>query len=205
MKYVAPYLYLLDASVPYLLAMAFIDTPHTDAGNATYMTNGNNIENISLENSFLSPLKKQDDLVLQLRNNRGINLKTPRHRAPLADRRNVLTALPQTEFTPLLKSVTRKNQLLRGKDNGMPQTPAFLQPDYQSNDSPALQAGESSMVYGDNTSSSVGTQEDGTLMPPMVSSSAQSTPLAVLPKRDSEGVLADQGNLLTLREQENVS
>ena len=184
--------------------MAFIDTPHTDAGNATYMTNGNNIENISLENSFLSPLKRQDDLVLQLRNNRGISLKTPRHRAPLADRCNVLPAPTQAEFTPLLKSVTKKNQLLRGKDNGMPQTPAFLKPGYRSKDSPALQAGESSMVYEDNTSSSVGTQEDGTPVPQMVSSSAQSTPLAVLPKRDSEGVLADQGNLLTLREQENV-
>lgn len=185
--------------------MAFIDTPRTDAGNTTYMTNGNNIANISLENSFLSPMEKQDDLVLQLRRNRGISLKTPRHRAPLADRRNVLTGPTQVEFTPLLKSVTKKDKLLRGKDNGMPQTPAFLKPGYRSKDSPALQAGESSMVYGDNTSSSIGTQEEGTPMPQMVSSSTQSTPLAVLPKRDSEGVLADQGNLLTLREQENAS
>ena len=185
--------------------MAFIDTPRTDSGNATYMTNGNNIENLSLETSFLSPLKRQDDLILQLRSNGGINLKTPRHRAPLADRRNALAAPAQAEFTPLLKSVTKKNQLLRGKENGMPQNPASLRPGYRSKDSPALQAGESSRLYDDNTGSSVGTQEDGTPMPQMMSSSAQSTPLAVLPKRDGDGALAGQGNLLTLREQENVS
>ena len=181
--------------------MAYIDTPRTDAGNATYMTDGYNIENLSLANSFMSPLKKQDDLMLQLPNNRGVSLKTPRGRGPLTDRRNP----PQAEFTPLLKSVTKKNQLRRDKENGLPQTPAFLKPGYKVNDSSVLPALENSVVYEEDTGSSVGPHDDAMSMPQISTSSAQSTPLAALPRRNGEGAAADQGNLLTLREQENVS
>ena len=178
--------------------MAYIETPRTDAGNATYLTNGYNVENLSVEGSFLSPSKGKDDLLSQLRNNRGHNLKTPRTRAPLVDRRNLPAALAQSEFTPLLKSVGKKNLLRRGQANGAPQTPAFLKPGYNGNaDSPALPGAESSMVYGEGAG-------EGTPMPQNASSSAQSTPLAVLPKRDATGVLVDQGNMMTLREQENV-
>ncbi|MCJ1390835.1 hypothetical protein MMC18_003696 [Xylographa bjoerkii] len=184
--------------------MAFIDTPRTDAGNATYLDNGHNIEALSAENSFLSPVKKQGDLLAQLRSHRGSTLKTPRMRAPFADRRNLPAAQAQAEFTPLLKSVTKRNASRLGKENVVPQTPAFLKPGYQVKDSPALQAPESSVLYGDETRSDVGAAEEATPLPQTASSSAQSTPMPVLPKRDGNGVLQDHGNMMTLREQENI-
>lgn len=94
--------------------------------------------------------------------------------------------------------------LRKGKLSGAPQTPAFLKAGYQETNSPALPTAEISGLYGDDTGSSVGVDGDGTPVPQVASSSAQSTPLAVLPKRDAGGVLADQGNMMTLREQENV-
>lgn len=183
--------------------MAYIETPRTDAGNATYMTNGHDFENFSMEPSLLSPLKRKEDIVSQLRNGRDIGLKTPRARVPLADRRN----LPgRTEFTPLLQSVARKRLERTGKLGGAPETPAFLKASYQGSDSPALPVGDVSGVYGSDLGSSVlgDGGGDGTPMPQVASSSAQSTPLAVLPKRDAAGGLTDQGNMMTLREQENV-
>lgn len=190
---------ILHASTPH--NMAYIETPRTDAGNATYMTNGHDFENFSVEPSLLSPLKRKEDIVSQMRNGRGISLKTPRARVPLADRRN----LPgRTEFTPLLQSVARKKLERNGKLGGAPETPAFLKASYQGSDSPALPGGDVSGVYGSDLGSSV-LDGEGTPMPQVASSSAQSTPLAVLPKRDAAGVLTDQGNMMTLREQENVS
>ena len=185
--------------------MAYIETPRTDIGNATYMTDGPNIEDVSMDDSLMSPLKKQDDLLHQLRSNRGVSLKTPRTRIPLVDRRNLPTAPTQVEFTPLLKSVTKKNQLRRDKENGLPITPAFLKSGYKANDSSALPNLETSVVYGEDTGSSIRMHNEEAVMPQISDSSAQSTPLAVLPRRNGEGATADQGNLLTLREQENVS
>lgn len=183
--------------------MAYVETPRTDAGNATYMTNGYDFENFSAEPSLLSPLKRKENIVSQLRGGRGISLKTPRARVPLADRRN----LPgRTEFTPLLQSVARKKLERNGNPAGAPETPAFLKASYQGSDSPALPVGDLSGVYGSDLGSSVLGHGvgDGTPMPQVASSSAQSTPLAVLPSRDAAGGLIDQGNMMTLREQENV-
>ena len=179
--------------------MAYLDTPRTDAGNLTYLSGKNN-DLPSAEPSFLSPVKPQNDLLSQLRNNRGVSLKTPRARAPLGDRRNVPA---QAEFTPLLKSVTKRNTVKLGKENGLPNTPAFLKPGYKGQDSPALHVPESSVVYGDESGSFAGVEE-ATPLPPPASSSAQSTPVPVLPKRDANGMLTEQGNMMTLREQENV-
>lgn len=184
--------------------MAYIETPQTDAGNATYMSNAHNLEDFSVENSFLSPSKTRDDLVSQLRNGRGISLKTPRSRVPFADRPNLHKGPFRGEFTPLLKSAARNNMLKKGKISGAPQTPAFLKAGYKDSDSPGLPQQEVSGLYGDETGSSTGASGDGTPVPQIASSSAQSTPLAVLPKRDAGGVLTDQGNMMTLREQENV-
>lgn len=183
--------------------MAYIETPRTDAGNATYMSNAFNLENISImENSFLSPSKNKDDLISQLRKGRGINLKTPRSRVPFTDRLNLPTAT-QGEFTPLLRSAVRNDSIRRENRGGAPKTPAFLKHGYKDANSPALPTVEVSGLYDDDTaSSSVG--DSGTTPALQISSSAQSTPLAVLPKRDAGGVLADQGNVMTLREQENV-
>ena len=184
--------------------MNYVETPRTDAGNATYLSNGHNLENFSVENSFFSPSKRKDDLISQLRNGRGINLKTPRARGPLADLHNLPAAPPQGEFTPLLQSGIRKNTLRKGKLNGAPETPAFLKAGYKGGKSPALPAVEASAVYGYDEGSSAVAEDNGTPVPQIASSSAQSTPLAVLPKRDAGGVLQDQGQMMTLREQENV-
>lgn len=183
--------------------MAYIDTPRTEA-DATYMTNGHNLENFSIENSLLSPLKGKDDLAAHMRNGRGISLKTPRVRVPFADRRNLPAAPGRGEFTPLLQSVAKRNLERNSKMNGAPETPAFLKASYKGGDSPALPGAEASGIYGSDFSSSVLGENDGTPVPQVTSSSAQSTPLAVLPKRDATGVLNDQGNVMTLREQENV-
>lgn len=186
--------------------MAYIETPRTDAGNATLMTNGHNLENFSVENSLLSPLKRKDtkdDLLSQMRNGRG-SLKTPRARYPLADRRNLPSIPARQEFTPLLHSVAKKNLERKGRLHGQPQTPGFLKGSLQHSDSPALPGTEASALYGSEMGSSVVVDTDGTPMPHITGSSEQSTPLAVLPKRDANGVLNDQGNIMTLREQENV-
>ena len=184
--------------------MAYIETPRTDTGNATFMTNGHDFENFSVENSMLSPIKKRDDIIALMRNEKGTTLKTPRARAPLADRRNMPAARKSSEFTPLLQSVTKRNIERNGKKNGVPETPAFLKAGYRGNDSPALPGGDVSAVYGSDFGSSVLGDNGSTPVPQVASSSAQSTPLAVLPKRDATSVLNDQGNLMTLREQENV-
>ena len=186
--------------------MAYIETPRTDAGNATLMTNGHNLENFSIENSLLSPLKRKDtrdEILFQMRNGHG-SLKTPRARIPLADRRNLPSVPARQEFTPLLQSVTKKNFERKSRLSGQPETPAFLKGSLQHSDSPALPGAEASALYGSELGSSVIEDSNGTPMPHVANSSAQSTPLAVLPKRDATGVLNDQGNLMTLREQENV-
>ena len=177
--------------------MAYIETPRTDAGNLTI---GQDIEGLSIEDSFLSPLKRQRSIPADRIGKTG-KLDAARSRTPFTDRRNFPTLRQdgaQAEFTPLLKSVAKKNLLL-GKENALPQTPAFLRNGINSNQSPALPAAESSVLYGDDTVSSM--NGNGTPAP-QVSSSAQSTPLAV-PR--GEGVLTEQGNILTLREQESVS
>ena len=184
-------------------AMAYIETPRTDAGNATFMTNGHNLEDFSVENSFIAPSKGNDDLLRQMRNGRGLNLKTPRTRNPLVDRRNLPNVPRPGEFTPLLKSVTKNNLNRNNKTKGVLQTPAFLKDGYKDADTPALPGAESSRIYGEETGSMARDEEASTPMPQVTSSSAQSTPLA-LPARDVGGVLTAEGNAMALREQENV-
>ena len=182
--------------------MAYIETPRTDAGNATFMTNGHNLEDFSVENSFVAP-RGNDDLLHQMRKGRGLNLKTPRARNPLADRHNLPNIPRPGEFTPLLKSVTKNNLNRNNKARGVPQTPAFLKDGFKGTDTPGLPGIESSKIYGEETGSLAGNDDDGTPVPQVASSSAQSTPVA-LPNRDAGGVLTAEGNAMTLREQENV-
>lgn len=186
-------------------AMDYIETPRTEAGNATYMSNAHNLEDFSVENSFLSPSKIKDDLISQVVKGRGISLKTPRSRVPFTDRRNLPTG-SHPEFTPILRSAVRNSSLHKQNQNrgGAPKTPAYLKNGYKDMNSPALPTVEASGLYDDDTGSSVVGDREGTTVPEIASSSFQSTPLAVLPKRDTGEVLADQGNVMTLREQENV-
>ena len=184
---------------------AGLDTPRTDAGNATFVTNS--ALDISIEPSFHSPSKEKNDLVKQLKGTRkGVSLKTPRNRAPLADRRNLPPAGSQVEFTPLLHSVTKSNHARRvGKENDVPLIPEVLRGELRSiAGSPALPL-ENSISFRGDFGSSFGPGEAGTPIPQIPSSSAMSTPLAMLPKRDAGGVLVDGAQMMTLREQENAS
>lgn len=173
-----------------------METPRTDVGNATYVID----TELSMTEALPSPVKDNHDLIKQIRGRSGLDLKTPRARAPFADRRNVPT---KNEFTPLLKSAARNRLIQRdaeAKENGIPQTPAFFKPGYKS-ETPALPV-DSSAVYREDTGSSAGEDGEATPVPPAVSSSNVSTPMPIV-SRKGEGVLSD-GNLFTLREQEAV-
>jgi chromosome segregation ATPase len=183
------------------MAFVGVDTPRTNLGDATYLTQQPQFD-ISQEPSFQSPSKDNNDL-LQLQNGRrgAVNLKTPRSRAPFGDRRNLPPSNDQ--FTPLLKSATRNSALKFGKENGILQTPAFLKPGalqgIAEDISPVPHVGSS--VYDDSRN---GTYINGTPVPNIENSSAASTPMALLPRRtDGANVLQD-GNQLSLREQESI-
>ncbi|KAL9111115.1 MAG: hypothetical protein Q9227_004378 [Pyrenula ochraceoflavens] len=187
----------------------YIDTPQTAAGDGTFLTNGiTALDGISPEKSFVSP-EKDRGAARQLRKgirNAGLNIKTPRpgQRDPLRLLPN--GAGPKTEFTPLMKSVTKTNAMRRvsGRKPGVPETPAFLKDGYKSNGAtPALPGMDNSQFYG-TTSSSIGENDHSTPMPNGVSSSAHSTPLAQLSARDGNGGVVGDGNVMTLREQENI-
>jgi hypothetical protein len=104
-----------------------LDTPRTNVGDATYLGQPD-FGDITQEASFQSP-PKDGNLLQQLRNGRsnGIDLRTPRQRGPLADRRNLPPSVGGAEFTPLLKSATRNSVRRFGKENGtaVPNTPAL--------------------------------------------------------------------------------
>jgi len=182
-------------------AGAFIETPRTNLGDATYLTNQQFDFDISQEKSFQSPSKDNNNLLEQLHNGRRGAIRTPRSRVILSDRRNLPGGIGSGEFTPLLKSATRNSALRSGKEN-VPQTPAFLRSgglDRIPEDFSPLPVGSS--VYGEDTRS--GSYMAGTPMPEIDSSEA-STPMALLPRRkEGPGILQD-GNQLSLREQENV-
>jgi chromosome segregation ATPase len=174
-----------------------LDTPRTNVGDVTYLSRGLDFD-ITQEPSFQSPSKDNNNLVQQLQNGPRGPIRTPRSRVALTDRRNLPAGLSSGEFTPLLKSATRNSALRSGKEN-VPQTPAFGVLDNIPEDFSPLPQGSS--VYGDSRN---GSYMAGTPMPQIDSSSTASTPMALLPRRsDGPGVLQD-GNQMSLREQENV-
>ncbi|KAI9731472.1 MAG: hypothetical protein M1818_007862 [Claussenomyces sp. TS43310] len=181
-----------------------LDTPRTNLGDNTYLTNQPEFD-ISQELSFQSP-SKDNNLIQQFRNGRrgaAVQLKTPRSRVPLRERRNLPAFAGGGEFTPLLKSATRNSALNVGRENGVPRTPAFLKPGALDNIaedlSPVPNIGSS--VYDDTRN---GSYVNGTPIPQLDSSSAASTPMALLPRRTQGTDLLQDGNPLSLREQENV-
>ncbi|KAI4111415.1 MAG: hypothetical protein LQ339_000614 [Xanthoria mediterranea] len=185
--------------------MAYIETPRTDAGNST-IANGYDLDDISAENTFVSPSKQERDrdVVSQLlQNGRRPNINTPRSRVPFRDRGNLQTAPVRGEFTPLLASAAKKNPQQNGKRNAAPETPAFLRNGYKGSNTPVLPSATPG-AYSENTEGSLGAIDEETPVPQMASSSAQATPLAPLAERDGEAVLTDQGNAMALREQENI-
>ncbi|GAO16573.1 uncharacterized protein UV8b_01429 [Ustilaginoidea virens] len=177
-----------------------LDTPRTNIGDATYLNRQPDFADISQEASFQSP-GKDGDLLQQLRNGRstGISLRTPRQRGPLADRRNLPPSIGGAEFTPLLKSATRNSIQKQGKENGaaMSDTPGLSKID--EDDVTALPRMDGSMYSVSRNQSYL----DNTL-PHVESSSVASTPLVMQPRRGANKGPLQDGNQLSLREQENV-
>lgn len=169
-----------------------LDTPRTNVGDATYLSRRPDFD-MTQEPSFVSPPKDSNNLLAQLRNGRsgGVNLRTPRGRGPFNDRPNPPASIGGAEFTPMLKSATRNSARRRGRDSGVPATPAL---DSLEGDLTPVPGGEASMFsrsYGDPTL-------------PVINSSAASTPMAIPERRNAgKGPLQD-GHQLSLREQENV-
>lgn len=181
-----------------------IDTPRTDYGD-TRIAEGMSFQAPDFSvNSFMSPSKggSRNDLVNQMRNRHNVP-STPQHRNPLATLRQPAAS---NEFTPLLKSATKRAALSQYNDDGSrqhrmlggPETPAAMKPGFKLGDTPLPQGS-----FIEQPSSSEMANDSGTPVPPAASSSMMSTPLA-LPRRGQEGML-DGGNVLTLREQEAVS
>lgn len=176
-----------------------MDTPRTNLGDATYLGRPPPDFDMTLEPSFQSP-SKDGNLLQQLRNGQGASIRTPRgSRAPLGDRRNVPAGIGGSEFTPMLKSATQNRARRRGKENtnGLA-TPALGKID---EDMDMTNVPVESSLFGPSRNLSYA---DATALPEVEASSTQSTPL-VLPTRrgGSKGLLQD-GNQLSLREQENV-
>ncbi|KAL8858407.1 MAG: hypothetical protein Q9178_005088 [Gyalolechia marmorata] len=170
------------------------------------MPNGYGLDDISAENTFVSPSKndKAKDVASQLlQNGRRSSINTPRSRVPFRDRRNLQTAPVQGEFTPLLGSVAKNHLQRNGKRNGVPETPAFLKNGYKGSNTPVLPSATPG-AYSENTGSSLGAVDEETPVPQIANSSVQATPIVTLPKREGDGVLTDQGNAMALREQENI-
>ncbi|KAK2612112.1 hypothetical protein QQS21_001842 [Conoideocrella luteorostrata] len=177
-----------------------LDTPQTNIGDATYLNRQPDFADISQEASFQSP-GRDGDFLQQLRNGRstGISLRTPRQRGPLADRRNLPPSIGGAEFTPLLKSVTRNSVRKLGKENSAVALNAAGLDRIDEDHMTPLPKMDSSLYLASQNQSYL----DNTL-PYVESSSIASTPLAMQSRRDgNKGPLQD-GNQLSLREQENV-
>lgn len=171
----------------------FIDTPRTERGDQTHAILDQDFSEMP---SFIPP-SGADDLMKAVRNKTGRQnyLTTPSARNHLAQLRNPNT---KPEFTPLLQSAVRNQQVRRGeyKQNGIA-TPAAMKPGFQLS-SPALP--EVSEIGDDNPST-----EETPIPIPESSSAIMSTPIPTLPQRGELGLNGDGGNVLTLKEQEAVS
>lgn len=154
----------------------------------TELADMSRLDDLHTQSSLPSPVKRQPN-------------QTPNRRNVLADRRNIPT---KNEFTPLLKSATKNRMLFsrtKGKENGLPATPAALKPGFQSY-TPGLPL-SSSIILEEQTGSSLDVNDEiATSLPPVASSSAISTPIA---PRQNSGPLDSGRNLASLREQEAVS
>jgi hypothetical protein len=201
------------------MAVPYIDTPRTEIdGNATYLTNGlrsatrHNLSALSVEESFQSP-DKDRNLLKEFQNARsqkpgGASLRTPRAttgsrtaRRTLQDRPNAPAAATtrRTEFTPLLKSVTKSNAL-RTADNRAPhgQTPLLSRNRLSDQKTPGLPSIDETGMYDESS------MDHPTPVPHATNSSVQSSPLPILPGRAGNAIVGDGQNVMTLREQENV-
>lgn len=176
-----------------------LDTPRTNLGDATYLSRQPDLD-ITQEPSFQSP-SKEPNVFQSLRNGTGRpSLRTPRggkNRPPFGDRMNLPAGIAGGEFTPLLKSATRNSARRRtGKENGLV-TPALGKID---EDSTPIPLGDTSVYRSSRDPSFI----DRTPIPDLDSDSTASTPMIMRRgKAGNVGPLQD-GQQLSLREQENV-
>lgn len=177
-----------------------MDTPRTNVGDATYLGRPPPDFDMTQEPSFQSPTK-DNNLLQQMRNGRAVSLRTPRgSRAPLGDKRNLPAGIGGSEFTPMLKSATRNSARRRGKENtnGLTTTPGLGKID---EDMDMTNVPVESSLFGPSRHMSY---VDATPLPEVDASSTTSTPMALPTRRGgNKGPLQD-GNQLSLREQENV-
>ena len=181
--------------------MAFLDTPRTEAGNGTFLTNGHNIDDLSLEHSFHSPKKREHGLISELRKQRGAPLRTPAAQAVPSKRLNLHNKRQSGEFTPLLKSTT-KHKTLQERRAAVPPNGSAIRKLGSHKENVAPHQPESSALYdSDNSKSFLGAR---TPLQLIANGSTGSTPLAVPHERNANG-FGDQPNQMSLREQQNVS
>lgn len=166
-----------------------IGTPAPDATATSFRSDDfDNNELPDIEGSFLPPTGH--DVLTRGARSSG-TLRTPRPALQLLPNGNA-QRLGKAEFTPLLKSVTKNNMSkrlpnsARRRGRGVSDTPGM-----------ALPRVDESII----SASSAG-RHDLTPLPQNFSSSAASTPLAQLPTKD--GKVVNDGNMMTLREQENI-
>jgi hypothetical protein len=206
------------------MPLPYIDTPRTEIdAKATYLTNGlrsayrGNLSALdSVENSFQTP-SKDDDIIKSIENGRRasnkVSLNTPRvsgsgargTRNALNDRKNLPSAAPpKGEFTPMMRSVTRHNYLrnMSAVRGSAAKSPAYFS---RSNmNTPGLPRVDMTYMSEEGATGSLAI-DDITPLPQVASSSAQSTPLPHLSRRgDAGGVLGNDPNVLSLKEQESV-
>lgn len=172
-----------------------LDTPRSNAGDATYLNRLPDISDISPEASFIAP-DKDDDLLHRLRNGRRSNFRTPRRKGPLADRPNLPSNVGGGEFTPMLKSATMNSTRKNGKENNaaVSTTPAALRTIDEDEMTPLPRMDFS--VYSNHNASYLDT--------PQIASSISSTPIGPPPRRNGDMGPLQDGKQLSLREQENV-
>ncbi|KAI9889031.1 MAG: hypothetical protein M1814_006034 [Vezdaea aestivalis] len=185
---------------------AGLETPRTE--NATAKFHTDSLLDLSIEPSFHSPTRgrKNGSTILTQNGRKSQTLKTPNTRTPLLDRRNGQPPVSNAEFTPLLKSAHRNLARQRGKENNRPEMPAILRGGLESiAGSPALPVNSSGIFQNEGSSIfAIDEAAAATPLPPIASSSAMSTPLAMLPKKDGGGAPDDGGRVLSLREQEEI-
>lgn len=154
----------------------------------------------SMEASFQSPGLDRNVLAgmnqannNRTRNRRGQERVTPRRPGLFGGANNKPTG--RQEFTPLLKSI-QKNQMRNKMRGGTEGTPDFFDQGKYGN-SPSLPGNSTNGdSYADDADTTIGQS--------LPNSSGVSSPMELPKRRDSGGVLQQDGQMMTLREQERV-
>ena len=184
--------------------MAFLGTPLTEAGNATFLTNGHNIDELSLEHSFLSPKKRDHVLVNELRKKRGKALRAPAIPTTVSTQPALPAKWRSGEFTPLLKSTSKRQPFVGRSDSSGAKLMARPKATAVKCKSFTAPKPESSCLYESESDQSKSLRDAALPLGAPLGSSVASTPLAVPHARKSDGSHDNPPNQMSLREQEMV-